>query len=728
MPVGDDLDIARTVSKGPQLITHLPRAHDDALRSFIELPDNTYQYSTLGRSRQKDDCMVCDCQYEYGADPPEVACGHGSDCINRLTQVECLEDECRCRSHCQNQRFQRKQHADIEIVLTEKKGYGLRAATDLLPDAFIYEYIGQVVNQPTFLKRMREYADEGVKHFYFMMLQKEEYIDATKKGGIGRFANHSCNPNCYVAKWVVGPRVRMGIFAKRKILEGEELTFNYNVDRYGHDAQPCYCGEPNCVGFIGGKTQTDLAGMDDLYLDALGIVDDVEKLNLKGTKKKSSRKLDEDYMPILRAVDESEVPKVVAALRQATHGRIVQKLLTRIRMTDDEEVQRRLMRMHGYNIMAGILEDFSEDEELVFLALESMSLWSLQTRNKVEDAHLEELVTKYVESENEKLRNLANELLPRWAALPTAYRIPKRAWKPTDEGGEPSNPNHSRPATSVATPTSPRPSKRIRLDEEIPVSAIAFQPMGFKFSGPSPLARTSSASTPRPTPALATATQPAALPQPIRAELAAIIAQAAAAATTVTISSETTTPSHMAKRSHRPSNRPSDTSRSKAGDATSREKRMSRLVSETVVQCMSRHIAKHSMQLEREDFKRHAKDLTNLIVEKEKRSSNYSTAKLDKLSDEKQTKMRKFVKAYLAKLHHRAKTRIARTPLTLHESSGTPEDGNDSTVVLNGGTMGLSTSLTPDEPPPNDDVPYSSDEENEAQDMGLANSRSPSSL
>jgi hypothetical protein len=34
-----------------------------------------------------------------------------------------------------------------------------------------------------------------------------------------------------------------------------------------HDPQPCYCGEPNCVGFLGGKTQTDIGGMDDLYLD-----------------------------------------------------------------------------------------------------------------------------------------------------------------------------------------------------------------------------------------------------------------------------------------------------------------------------------------------------------------------------------------------------------------------------------------------------------------------------
>ena len=60
-----------------------------------------------------------------------------------------------------------------------------------------------------------------------------QFIDATKRGGIGRFANHSCNPNCYVAKWTVGAKVRMGIFAKRDVKKDEELTFNYNVDRYG---------------------------------------------------------------------------------------------------------------------------------------------------------------------------------------------------------------------------------------------------------------------------------------------------------------------------------------------------------------------------------------------------------------------------------------------------------------------------------------------------------------
>ena len=88
----------------------------------------------------------------------------------------------------------------------------------------------------------------------------------------------------------------MGIFANRFIRKDEELTFNYNVDRYGHDAQPCYCGEAKCVGFIGGKTQTDLAAMDDLYLDALGISDEVDRLGLKGSKKKKGKKLDEDFV------------------------------------------------------------------------------------------------------------------------------------------------------------------------------------------------------------------------------------------------------------------------------------------------------------------------------------------------------------------------------------------------------------------------------------------------
>jgi histone-lysine N-methyltransferase SETD2 len=130
-------------------------------------------------------------------------------------------------------RFQNREYAPIEIVQTEKKGFGVRTSKDLTSDTFVYEYVGEVIGPAPFARKMKEYASEGIKHFYFMALDKEVFIDATKKGGKGRFLNHSCNPNCQVAKWTVGKKMRMGIFTKRDVKANEELTFNYNVDRYG---------------------------------------------------------------------------------------------------------------------------------------------------------------------------------------------------------------------------------------------------------------------------------------------------------------------------------------------------------------------------------------------------------------------------------------------------------------------------------------------------------------
>jgi hypothetical protein len=90
---------------GPQLIPGLPIATDAALATFTQLQDNHYQYQTLGRSREAEEGMMCDCHYVHGEDDPSAACGDGSDCINRLTQIECVEGECRCRKWCQNQRL-----------------------------------------------------------------------------------------------------------------------------------------------------------------------------------------------------------------------------------------------------------------------------------------------------------------------------------------------------------------------------------------------------------------------------------------------------------------------------------------------------------------------------------------------------------------------------------------------------------------------------------------------
>ena len=129
-------NLRKPSSPGPQLIGDLPIARTDALSTFNEISANNYQNKSLGRSREVLESMTCDCVYEHGqfrtfsvvsahsiqrislravrrfadtlsltgVDSHDKACGPYSDCINRLTQVECLPEDCRCRSYCQNQR------------------------------------------------------------------------------------------------------------------------------------------------------------------------------------------------------------------------------------------------------------------------------------------------------------------------------------------------------------------------------------------------------------------------------------------------------------------------------------------------------------------------------------------------------------------------------------------------------------------------------------------------
>ena len=62
------------------------------------------------------------------------------------------------------------------------------------------EYVGEVIFVKEFKKRFEKYADQNIEHFYFMSLQNDLFIDATRKGNISRYFNHSCDPNCETQK------------------------------------------------------------------------------------------------------------------------------------------------------------------------------------------------------------------------------------------------------------------------------------------------------------------------------------------------------------------------------------------------------------------------------------------------------------------------------------------------------------------------------------------------
>ncbi|WFC99987.1 [histone H3]-lysine(4) N-trimethyltransferase [Malassezia yamatoensis] len=679
----------------PQLVDDLPVVTEAALSTFEVLGECQYQTSRMGRTRGQDD-PTCECTPRHGE---PYACTDLSGCINRLTQVECLRGVCQCGKRCQNQRFQKCDYAQVDIVQTPKKGYGLRARQDLAADAFVYEYLGEVINHATFLRRMQQYKDEHIAHFYFMMLQRDEYIDATKRGAPSRFINHSCNPNCYVSKWHVGKHVRMGIFAKRDIAAGEELTFNYNVDRYGNDAQECYCGEPNCVGSLGGRIQTDVVTMSDLYINALGIGEEVAQLRATLPRGKRSKILDEDFHPTLHAMKEEESARVITAVRQATSSRhILEKLLQRIVMTDDISVHKACVKLHGFVIMAGVLDEWADDAEIVTLALQCLAKWPLLARDKVVDAGVDAQVRRFAESDGAS-QNLAQSLLEAWDQLETTFRIARRlqtdeAQNATDGRNEDSNENESWAARRRAEAEA---ALRASMTEHAPstVSKDLKALLGYRQadeSVPKNIAK------PAATRVQSKVDQPALAPsesiddiirkayeanEAEQLKAAQQAEEAAKAAQEALQKQEARAAKRMEKANSKEdgSKRPPISSENGSGkekrarsekqrtdrrqeptttatptvDLRSAERQLAKQVGALVV----KQLSKVKQDLDTPRFKRHAKQLTHLLCDKERKNPKTWPPISDtvELSDEKRKKMKLFAHDYIKKLvqHQHAK-------------------------------------------------------------------------
>lgn len=423
----------------PQLFLDLPVKTEEAEKSFHVLEACTYLKKSLGDSGQHE-IMTCDCHEQWDeSENRNVACGEDSGCINRVTSVECVggkRNSLSCGEDCQNQRFQKKQYANVEVIQTEKKGYGVRAEEPISENQFIYEYIGEVIDEATFRKRMVEYDTNNFKHFYFMMLKKDSFIDATVKGSLARFCNHSCSPNAYVDKWVVGDKLKMGIFAKRAILQGEEITFDYNVDRYGAQSQPCYCGEPNCLKFMGGKTQTDLALLlPDGISESLGVTPQQEKAWLRENKHLRSKQQSDDSIineAFVKSIEvqplnnDFDVSKVMSALLKSQDKYIIEKLIERIHLTNDLAINSQIIRMHGYKALSQLIKQEIKDDELIIKILEILLKWPKVTKNKISSSQIEDVIKDLEKhTRNREVRELSSGLLNEWGNLQMAYRIPK---------------------------------------------------------------------------------------------------------------------------------------------------------------------------------------------------------------------------------------------------------------------------------------------------------------
>ncbi|XP_022749006.1 histone-lysine N-methyltransferase ASHH2-like isoform X2 [Durio zibethinus] len=217
------------------------------LSHFWRIDSN--QFLHRGRKTQTiDEIMVCHCKR-----PPDGKLGCGDECLNRMLNIECVQGTCPCGDLCSNQQFQKRKYAKMKWDRFGKKGFGLRILENISAGHFLIEYVGEVLDMQSYEARQKEYASRGQRHFYFMTLNGSEVIDAYVKGNLGRFINHSCDPNCRTEKWMVNGEICIGLFAVRDIKKGEEVTFDYNYVRvFGAAAKKCHCGSPHCRGYIGG--------------------------------------------------------------------------------------------------------------------------------------------------------------------------------------------------------------------------------------------------------------------------------------------------------------------------------------------------------------------------------------------------------------------------------------------------------------------------------------------
>lgn len=64
---------------------------------------------------------------------------------------------------------------------------------------------------------------------YMFRLDEDRVVDATLSGGLARYINHSCNPNCVTEIVEVDREFRIIIFAKRRINRGEEVCIEFDL-------------------------------------------------------------------------------------------------------------------------------------------------------------------------------------------------------------------------------------------------------------------------------------------------------------------------------------------------------------------------------------------------------------------------------------------------------------------------------------------------------------------
>jgi len=88
--------------------------------------------------------------------------------------------------------------------------------------------------------------------FLKWQVDDEILVDATRRGGLARFANHCCEPNCQSKIINAQGKKRIVLYSMERIETGEEITYDYKFEFEEDESEriPCCCGSKGCRGFL----------------------------------------------------------------------------------------------------------------------------------------------------------------------------------------------------------------------------------------------------------------------------------------------------------------------------------------------------------------------------------------------------------------------------------------------------------------------------------------------
>ncbi|XP_033330658.2 histone lysine N-methyltransferase trithorax isoform X2 [Megalopta genalis] len=127
-------------------------------------------------------------------------------------------------------------------------GRGLFCLRDIEAGEMVIEYAGEVIRASLTDKREKYYDSKNIGCYMFK-IDDHLVVDATMKGNAARFINHSCEPNCYSRVVDILGKKHILIFALRRIIQGEELTYDYKFP-FEDIKIPCTCGSRRCRKYL----------------------------------------------------------------------------------------------------------------------------------------------------------------------------------------------------------------------------------------------------------------------------------------------------------------------------------------------------------------------------------------------------------------------------------------------------------------------------------------------